>query len=169
MPKRVPVCAPLPLTARSRHPSRVRTATDIPPEIRPPPVPSRSPPCAVHSGRPTGDAVDLCFQAGIVVQQIGDFVACVCDREAPGISLPVRLEFPLQKVQQQDRQTADEFALFGLAHAFDFLGDMLEVGPREFAGAQQFGLFAAPGVEISIVKRGFSRHFQIGLEIRLRS
>jgi hypothetical protein len=38
-------------------------------------------------------------------------------------------------MQQQDRQTADEFALFGLAHAFDFLGDMFEVGPAKLAGA----------------------------------
>ena len=55
--------------------------------------------------------------------------------------------------QQEDLQPADELALLRKAYAVDLLSDMLDVGLGELAGAQEFGLLAAPGVEIAIVQR----------------
>ena len=38
---------------------------------------------------------------------------------------------PFEKMQQENREAAHQFALLGLAHALDFLGDRLKVGFAE--------------------------------------
>ncbi len=55
-------------------------------------------------------------------------------------------------MQEQDRQAADELALFRPADALDFLGDVLDVGFAGPAGAQQRRLLLAPGVEVPLVE-----------------
>ncbi len=39
-----------------------------------------------------------------------------------------------------------------------FLGDMLDVGLPKLSRPQQFGLLAAPGIKITIVKRALHGH-----------
>ena len=53
-----------------------------------------------------------------------------------------------EQMKKQDREATDELALFGFAHALDFLGDVRKVSLRELAGAQQRRLLIRPGVEI---------------------
>ncbi len=53
-------------------------------------------------------------------------------------------------MQEEVREAAGEFALLGLAHAFDFLGDEVEIGLREPTLAQEGRLFEAPSVEILV-------------------
>lgn len=55
-------------------------------------------------------------------------------------------------MEQQDGQAASEFTLFALAHALDFLGNVLNIGEAEFSRSQQGGLFISPGIEILFVK-----------------
>ena len=53
---------------------------------------------------------------------------------------------------------ADELAFLRPAHAVDFLGDIFDICLREVPRPQQFGLLAAPGKEIAIVKRALLGH-----------
>ena len=69
-----------------------------------------------------------------------------------------RLKAPFDEMQQENREAADEFALLGLAHALDFLGDRGEVRFRDPAGAQERRLFEAPGVEVAVVQGSSRRH-----------
>ena len=63
---------------------------------------------------------------------------------------PAGWQLPFQEMQQEDREAADEFALLGLAHALDFLGDAARSASLHPSGAQERRLFEAPGVEILI-------------------
>ena len=80
------------------------------------------------------------------------------DARLPTRAALARLVAPFEQVKQEDVQSADQLALFRPAHAVDFLGDVLDVGLCELAGAQEFGLLAAPGVEIAIVERALRGH-----------
>ena len=59
---------------------------------------------------------------------------------------------------EEDAQAADQLALFGPAHAVDFLGDLLDVGLCELSRPQEFGLLTAPGKEVAIVELALRGH-----------
>ena len=61
-------------------------------------------------------------------------------------------------MEQEDRKPADEFALLGLAHALDFLGDRRQIGLSDAPVAQERRLFEASGVEIVVMQRSSRRH-----------
>src|SRR5208337_1832397 len=100
------------------------------------------------------------FQARIVVQMVCNPIALDEDARLPAWTALPRLIAPLDEMQQEDFESADELAFFGSPHAVDFLGDMLDVGLGESAGSQQFGLLAAPGIEIAVVKRASCGHVE---------
>ena len=54
-------------------------------------------------------------------------------------------------MQEKNRKAADKFALLGLAHALDLLGDEVQIGLDDSALAQQRSLFEAPGVKVLVV------------------
>jgi hypothetical protein len=55
-----------------------------------------------------------------------DLDALLRDAETPAPAPQIGLETPFEEVEQQDGEAADHFALFGPAHALDFLGDLGE-------------------------------------------
>ena len=59
-------------------------------------------------------------------------------------TLSFRLIAPFEQAKHEDAQAADQLALFRPAHAVEFLGDMLDVGLRQLARAQEFSLLPAP-------------------------
>lgn len=70
---------------------------------------------------------------------------------APTIALQDGSESPLEEVKQQNREAIDKLALFGFAHAFDFLGDMKNIRLRELARTQQGRLLVGPGIKVAFV------------------
>ncbi len=96
------------------------------------------------------DVIESGLEAWIVGNEGGDFVARVGDREAPRIPAASRLKAPFEEVQEEDREAADELALLGLAHAFNFLRDEVEIGLGEPALSQERRLFEAPSIKILI-------------------
>lgn len=64
------------------------------------------------------------------------------------------LELPFEEVEEQNVQLTDQFPLFTLCDALNFLGDVLNVRLRQFAGAQQCYLLIRPGVEIFVLEVG---------------
>ena len=79
-------------------------------------------------------------------------------RRLPARPAAARLKPPFQQMQQQDSEATDQFALFGPAHALDFLGDVFDVGLNQLSGAQQLRLLKAPGKKIAIIERGLRGH-----------
>src|SRR5271166_1853586 len=75
------------------------------------------------------------FQARVVVEMVSEAVALDADARFPTRAALLRLVSPFEQVKQEDAQAADELALLRPAHAFDFLGDVLDVGVGEPAGA----------------------------------
>ena len=69
------------------------------------------------------------------------------------------------KVQKEHGKAADQFALFGLSHALDFLGDVFNVGLGQFSGAQKPGLLIRPGVEVLFVERGIAHSVVSGCSL----
>ena len=92
-------------------------------------------------------------QARVIVQVIHELDALNLHAGFPARTSQPGLVPPFEKMQKQDRQSADQLALLGPAHALDFLGDVLDIRLRKFASAQQPGLFVGPGVKIPIIKR----------------
>ena len=62
-------------------------------------------------------------------------------------------------MQEENAQATDELAPLRPAHAVDFLGDMLDVGLSQFSRSQEFGLLAAPGEEVTLVKDALHGHW----------
>ena len=91
------------------------------------------------------------FQAGIVLEVLEQLAAGGGDLRLPGRSSFSRLETRFQQQRDQRRQAPDELALLGAAEPFELLGDVLDVRPRNIAGAQQRGLLDDPGVEVAII------------------
>ncbi len=87
------------------------------------------------------------LEAGIVGQMAAQFAALFHDAQAPAFPAQGRLELPFQQMQQQRFQPIDQFTLFAAPHALDLLGDMVDIGSRQPAGAQQSRLLIGPGVE----------------------
>jgi hypothetical protein len=74
-----------------------------------------------------GDRRQQRFQAWIVGEMTCDLESLLIDAEAPACAAEFRREPRVEEMKQQRRRQADEFALFGLAQALDFLGDMFKV------------------------------------------
>jgi hypothetical protein len=70
------------------------------------------------------------FQARIVAEMVFDAIALNADTRFPTRSALARLIAPLQKVQQEHFEAADQLTLFRAPHAVDFLGDVLDVRLR---------------------------------------
>ena len=90
-------------------------------------------------------------EARIVLKQVLDIQSLAFDAQSPASTALCGLEPPLDEMQEQYGQPADQFPLFRLAHALDLLGDVPEIRIGDIAGAQQIRLFAAPSVKVSIV------------------
>ena len=67
---------------------------------------------------------------------IGEPVALHANARFPARAALFGLITPFQEMKQEDGQAADQLALFGPAHALDFLRDMFDVGSSEIAGAK---------------------------------
>jgi ABC-type phosphate/phosphonate transport system substrate-binding protein len=97
---------------------------------------------------------NLRSKAGIVGQMPRQGTALVLNRDFPGWPAIGGLVAPFQKMGEEDDKAADKLTLLAPAHALDLLGNMLDVGGGQFAGAKQGGLLVGPGVEIALVEAG---------------
>src|SRR5437867_2236523 len=77
----------------------------------------------------------------------------------------LRLNAPLEQVGQQNTQTAEEFAAFALAHVFQLLSNVLDVGFVKAPGAQERGVVGGPLEEIEIVEIPRARLQDLSLHI----
>lgn len=83
---------------------------------------------------------------------VDELVSLDRDRDAPARGSLQWLKAPFQEVENENLQAARQLALLGLAHALDFLRNVLDVGLRELALAQERRLLIGPGVEIVVVE-----------------
>jgi hypothetical protein len=103
--------------------------------------------------------IELRFQACVAGQMSAQLYALLFDRQTPRTASQPGLVAPLQQLNEQHCQSADQFAPFASAHAFDFFRDVLDIGFGQPAGAQQCCLLVGPGVEVRVVEgRVFRRH-----------
>src|ERR1700685_993371 len=89
---------------------------------------------------------------------ISQSVALHAEPRLPPRAALVGLVTPFQEMQQENGQAADQLALFGPAHALDFLGDVFDIRPRQIARAKQLRLLAGPSEGNLIVERAFRGH-----------
>lgn len=79
---------------------------------------------------------------GCTLQQVVQFLSLAEDRRLPGIGSLVGLVFPLEQMNQQDGQSAEDFALVAACHVKEKLPEVFVIQFIEaaFAGERRHGL-----------------------------
>jgi hypothetical protein len=73
------------------------------------------------------------------------------DRADPASRTPFGLEPVFQQMYQKNSQAVSDFAAVAARHAFELLGDVLEVEGVDFAAARVLRLVFEPGDEIVLI------------------